>query len=95
MLYPAAWVDGKLKAQQWKTLLAARALENGMFVAGISRADKGYIGQSCVVDPRGIIVAQAGPDEQFLTCTIDTELIAQVRAVNPTLAHRRHELYES
>ena len=93
MIYPAAWADGKVKAHQWRTLLAARAIENGMFVVGVSRADAGYIGQSCVVDPRGTIIAQAGPDEQLLTCTIDTDLIAQVRAINPTLDHRRPALY--
>ncbi len=95
MFYPAAWVDGKLKAQQWKTLLAARALENGIFVCGVSRADKGYIGQSCVVDPQGTIIAQAGPDEQLLTCTIDTSLIERVRAGMPSLEHRRPALYGS
>lgn len=51
LINPAAWVDGPLKAQQWRTLLSARAIENEMFVAGVSRADSGYIGRSVVFGP--------------------------------------------
>ena len=43
LIYPAAWVSGNTKAEQWHTLLAARAIENEMFVVGVSRADEGYI----------------------------------------------------
>lgn len=60
MIYPAAWVDGPTKASQWKTLLASRAIENEMFVAGVCRGDAGYVGCSCVVDPRGQVLA-CGP----------------------------------
>ena len=93
MLYPAAWVDGKLKAEQWRTLLMARAIENEMFVAGVSRADTGRIGQSCIVDPRGVIIAQGGPDEELVVGRIDTSLIDRVRKGMPVFSHRRPELY--
>ena len=33
MLFPSAWVSGHGKTRQWETLLAARAIENGMFTA--------------------------------------------------------------
>ncbi len=93
MLYPAAWVDGELKAQQWRTLLAARAIENQMYVAGICRPDAGCIGQSCVIDPRGEIIAQGASDEELITCRIDVGAIASARANMPVLQHRRPELY--
>ncbi len=93
MIYPAAWVDGKLKANQWQTLLAARAIENEMFVAGVSRADNGYIGQSCVVDPQGVVIAAAGPSQTLVVSRIDTSLIGDVRSRMPVLEHRRPELY--
>lgn len=93
LLYPAAWVDGKLKADQWQTLLRARAIENELFVAGVSRADAGYIGQSCIVDPQGVVVAAGGPDEDLVVARIDAAKIAEVRSRMPVLDHRRPELY--
>lgn len=93
MLYPAAWVDGRLKADQWRTLLAARAIENEMFVAGVCRADDGYIAQSCVFGPDGALLASGGAREGLVVAEIDYDAIAQVRAAMPLLDHRRPELY--
>ena len=93
MLYPAAWVSGERKVGQWQALLRARAVENAMFVAGLSRCDEGYIGMSCVYDPWGDLVAQAGPDEQLLVCEIDTDLVDEARKAIPVLSHRRPETY--
>lgn len=93
MIYPAAWVDGPTKAEQWHTLLAARAIENEMFVVGVSRADAGYIGQSSVANPYGVLVANAGPDEELVTCTIDVSLRARVHERMPVFQHRRADVY--
>lgn len=93
LIYPAAWVDGKTKAEQWHTLLAARAIENELFVVGVSRADAGYIGQSAVANPYGILVASGGPDEELITCTIDVDLRKDVYERMPVFQHRRTELY--
>ena len=79
MLYPAAWVDGPGKVAQWETLLAARAIENGMFVAGVSSCDDGRIGNSRVYAPDGALLAAGGPDEQLVTCRIDLAELARVR----------------
>ena len=57
MLYPSAWVSGQRKIAQWETLLAARAIENGLFVAGVSRADVGYVGSSRIFAPDGELLA--------------------------------------
>lgn len=93
MIYPAAWADGSLKADQWRTLLRARAIENECFVAGVSRADKGYIGQSCIVDPQGVVVAAGGPSEALVVARINTQHIDSVRSKMPVLNHRRDDLY--
>jgi predicted amidohydrolase len=93
MLYPSAWVDGSQKVTQWRTLLAARAIENAFFVAGLSRPDKGYIGHSCVFDPSGELLAEAGEGECLLVAELDSDRIAEVRSRMPVLAHRRPELY--
>ena len=93
MIYPAAWVDGPGKALQWETLLAARAIENGMYVAGVCRADKGYVGRSCVVTPDGAVLARADASEQLITCVIDPEACRSAREAIPVLRHLRPELY--
>ena len=100
LLYPAAWVDGPGKVRQWKTLLSARAIENELFVAGLSRCDRAfgaarrdYAGNSCVFDPLGVPIAEAGIDEELLVAEIDLAAIASVRAAMPVLSHRRTDLY--
>ena len=93
MIYPAAWVDGPGKALQWETLIAARAIENGMFAVGVCRADTGYVGRSCAVAPDGEALVHGGATEQLLVCEIDTQECAKMRAAIPVLDHRRPELY--
>lgn len=93
MLYPAAWVEGPGKQMQWETLLRARAIENGMFVAGVGSCNPGRIGCSCVFGPDGALVAQAGADEELLVCEIDLAEVSRVRTVTPSLQHRRPELF--
>ena len=100
MVYPAAWVDGARKVDQWRTLLAARAIENEIFVAGLSRCDRGfgiarrnYAGHSCVFGPLGEALALADAAEQLLVADIDPTAIDAARAAMPVLDHRHPELY--
>lgn len=100
LVYPAAWVDGVGKADQWRTLLKARAIENQVFVVGLSRCDRdfgskrrNYAGHSCIFDPLGNEVVSAGLDELLLVADLDLEDIASARAAMPCLAHRRDDLY--
>ena len=93
MLYPAAWVDGPGKAAQWETLLRARAIENGLFVAGCCSVDEKRIGHSCVFGPDGSQLAMGGSSEQLVMCDIDLAEIDRVRAATPSLEHRRPDCY--
>lgn len=93
LIVPAAWVDGPSKATQWKTLLAARAIENEMFVAGVSRADAGYVGQSCVFGPSGVSLAAGGSEEELVIARIDREALVRARKSMPVFSHRKPELY--
>lgn len=100
LVFPSAWVDGPGKVRQWKTLLSARAIENEMFVAGVSRCDRefgadarDYAGNSCVFDPLGNEIAAVGLDEAVLIAEIDTAEISRTRAAMPVLEHRHVELY--
>lgn len=78
----------------WEVLLRARAIENQCYVlaaAQIGDHDPGRTcyGRSMVVDPWGLVVAQA-PDEVGVTVAdLDLERLARVRAELPCLAHRR------
>lgn len=93
---PAAWVDGPHKASQWRTLLSARAIENEMFIAGLSRADARYVGESCIVNPLGEVVAcAAGKEETLVIHDIDLNLIRTTRSNMPLFEHRRPRLYKS
>ena len=93
LLYPAAWVAGPNKVRQWRTLLAARAIENGMFVAGLSRCGGVYAAHSAVYAPDGRALALAGDGEELLVATLDLDEVAAAREAVPVLRHRRPELY--
>lgn len=95
IVYPSAWVAGPHKVEQWRTLVAARAIENECFIAGLSRTGGGRCGNSLVVDPLGVTIATAGDEECLLTCSIDTDEITRARQAMPILEHRRPELYGS
>lgn len=93
MVYPSAWVDGPRKAEQWETLLTARAIENEMFVVGVCRADEGYIGTSLIIGPDGVVHARGGTSEELMVATIDLEDLGRMRAAIPVMQHRRPEVY--
>ncbi len=86
---PAAWIAGPAKEQHWATLLAARAIENTVYVAGAGQTGPVCCGQSMVVDPAGAVVAGAGAAPGIAIADIDPGRVAAVRATNPSLANRR------
>jgi predicted amidohydrolase len=57
---PAAWAAGEHKADHWRTLLRARAIENTAYVIGAALQGRGVTGESCVVDPNGTVLADSG-----------------------------------
>jgi predicted amidohydrolase len=73
----------------WITLLQARAIENQACVIGVNRTGQdpqfSYNGRSLVVDPHGIIIADAGEREQALRAELDTQVIRDWRAQFPAL----------
>ena len=93
LLFPAAWVAGPSKVRHWETLLAARAIENELFVAGCCRPDRNCIGHSQVINPLGEVIAKAGEGEQLLVAEIDLDQVKSARANMPCFEHRRPELY--
>lgn len=83
----------------WEVTLRARAIDNQVFVAGISRARvaaDSYVAyaHSMAVDPWGGILGDAGTDERLLFVDVDQAQIDVVRSRLPLLTHRRPALYQ-
>lgn len=93
LLLPSAWVAGALKEHHWTTLLAARAIENTIFVAGADQVGNVFAGRSRLVDPMGVTLAEGGEDPGVIVGDVDLERIARVREKLPALRHRRERLY--
>jgi predicted amidohydrolase len=72
----------------WEVLLRARAIENGAFVIAPAQCGAGggvpAHGRSMVVDPWGIVVAQAPDGPGYVVADLDLDRVAQVRRQLPT-----------
>ncbi len=76
LVYPSNWPQSR--SYVWRSLLIARAMENQSYVIGVNRIGTDgygirYSGNSMVVDPKGIIVAEAGDKEEILQATLSME----------------------
>jgi omega-amidase len=71
------------RQQHWLTLLQARAIENQSYVIGVNRCGTdpqfSYSGRSVVVDPHGVIIADAGEQERVLRTDIDPAEVVEWR----------------
>jgi len=78
------------RQQHWLTLLQARAIENQAYVVGVNRVgtEPGYLyaGRSVIVDPHGVIIADAGEGENVLAAVVDPETVASWRREFPALS---------
>jgi len=93
LLVPSAWVEGRLKEQQWRTLVMARAIENACYVVAPGQTGNGFIGDSLIVDPMGLVLAEAGVEEDILVAEVDRSRVESARVAVPALAQRHPELY--
>ncbi len=89
IVVPAAWLPGERKLEHWRTLLAARAIENTCFVVGTAQPQPRYVGHSTVFGPLGQELAAAGGDEAVIEVTLDRADLVEARRTNPSLANRR------
>ncbi len=102
LVLPAGWAAGTFKEEHWVTLVRARAIENTIWVAAAgqvpdpaeppTKAPTG-IGRSMLVDPMGVVRLDLGPAEGLGIGDVDTGRTAEVRAVLPSLAGRRADLW--
>ena len=91
--YQAGWFRGERKLDHWKTLIRARAIENGAFVIASSNCNEQFIGHSMAVSPWGDVIAEAGEDETVLNVDLDMGLVQEYAEKVPLLKERRRDLY--
>lgn len=81
-------------AAHWEPLIRARAIENQVYVVAANQIGRGEggvenYGHSCVVDPWGVVLTQAGNREMVVCAEVDLTYMARVRRQLPALEHRR------
>lgn len=86
---PAAWLKGALKEAHWELMVRARALENTTYVVAAGECGVRNIGCSMVVDPLGVVIAQAAEAPALLVAEIDARRLASAREALPVLVNRR------
>lgn len=89
-IVPANWPRGR--AGHWRTLLAARAIENQLYVAGCNRIGSdpklAYAGDSLVAGPLGQILTDGSDREGVHLATLSMGDLLAARARFPFLADR-------
>src|SRR4029078_6781477 len=93
LLVPAAFTLATTR-EHWEVLLRARAIEDQAFVIAANQVGehaKGYRsgGRSMIVDPWGIVLAQAPDAETFITADLDLDRQAEIRRSVPSPGNRR------
>jgi predicted amidohydrolase len=96
----ASWGSGPGKAEQWKLLARARALDSTTVVLACGQGDpasvgipvKGSaptgVGHSVVVSPMGDVLAELDGGPGLLFADLDTAAVQEARAKLPVLANR-------
>jgi predicted amidohydrolase len=82
----------------WHVLLRARAVENQYYVAaaaqiGETRPGRLSYGRSLIVDPWGIVVAEAPDEPGVIAAELDRARLEDVRSKLPSLASRQPDAY--
>jgi predicted amidohydrolase len=82
----------------WEVLLRARAIENGAYVLAPSQINgppgQPAFGRTMVIDPWGVVIAQAPDTVGIVRAELDTARVASIRRQIPVLANRRPATYD-
>lgn len=89
LLVPSQWVPGPMKEEHWATLLAARAIENTVYVLAAGQTAPNGCGHSRLLGPMGEFLAGAGTRPGLCSGAVDSAEVERVRELNPALALRR------
>ena len=98
LLVPSATPTASLSVRVWEKELAAHAIFNEYFVAGLNRVgtegDYTYYGRSVMFDPTGEIICQAGEGEECLIGEFDLDVIVERRRAWQFYRDRRPDTYD-
>ncbi len=94
---PAAFTETTTR-DHWEVLLRARAIEDQCFVVAANQLGEFAPGlraggRSMIVDPWGLVLAQAPDAETFVVADLDLERLEAIRAKLPSLANRQVAAY--
>ncbi|HEX2359849.1 MAG TPA: carbon-nitrogen hydrolase family protein [Solirubrobacterales bacterium] len=94
---PSAFTE-RTGRDHWEVLLRARAIENQVFVIAadqVGAAPPRYksFGRSMIVDPWGVVLAQAPDTECFIAAELEVTAQNEIRQSLPSLANRRPSAY--
>ena len=83
----------------WEVLVRARAIENLCYVVAPAQVgsyppDRQCFGRSMIVDPWGLVLAQAPDEPTVIMAEIDLARVEQARAQIPCLQHRQPQTYQ-
>jgi deaminated glutathione amidase len=97
VVVPAAFTEATTR-DHWEILLRARAIEDQCFVVAANQVGRHAPGlrtggRSMIVDPWGLILAQAPDTETYIIADLDLDRLRRIRADLPSLANRRPEIY--
>ncbi len=94
-LIPANWPEAR--AEHWRTLLKARAIENRTYFAGINCVGdmngQRYAGDTSVYDPDGRLIGELHDTEGLLTAVLSREETTKAREEFPVRDDRRYDIY--
>jgi len=90
MLACSSWVPGEGKAEQWKVLARARAIENACFFGAVSQIPPISIGRSLMVNPMGGVLGELDDRSGIATFDVTAAQVSDARENNPALEHRRY-----
>jgi predicted amidohydrolase len=84
--------------EHWEVLVRARAIENQAFVIAANQVGEHPAGQhsggrSMIVDPWGVVLAQASDTPGYIVAELDLGRQQEIRTRLPSLANRRPSAY--
>ncbi len=96
MVVCASWAPGAEKLHQWRTLVAARAMDSTSFVIAVDQAGTNDgvagapvgIGHSMVVGPTGSVLLELGEEPGLAIIDLDIQQADAARAALPVLRLR-------
>ncbi|WKG05004.1 carbon-nitrogen hydrolase family protein [Mycolicibacterium sp. HK-90] len=100
ILLPASWGAGPGKAEQWNTLVRARALDSGSWIVGCDQADPKTsdvqvdpgaptgVGCSLIADPLGGVTAQLAAAPGLIFADVAAAATMQARSATGVLTNR-------